>query len=226
MSADLARKKDLARIHILKAALALDRDTYEAVLWAQGRVESSAQLDAHGRQQVIDHLQQLLTRLNPKHPALGKYQKRPHNTDVAKRKEMAKIEALLTDAGLPWSYAQAMAQRMYGRSRIEFCHSGQLAGIVAALHNAALKRLHGEFEKLWGEGWQDTAKLETHAALLFGFDVQHQNASRYPEIMSRVLRWLRGELASSVCVMHSGFPRALFSPEEVAALPTEALLPW
>lgn len=219
------RKKDLARIHILKAALSLDRDTYEAVLWAQARVESSAKLDAHGRSQVIDHLQKLLANINPKHPALGKYQKRPHNTDADKRREMVKIEALLTDADLPWTYAQAMARHMYQRERLEFCHAGQLAGIVAALHNAAIKRLHGEFAKLWGEGWEHTGQLDALAATLFGFQALRQNVTRYPEIMSLVLRWLHGEAASCVCVRR-GNGHVIITAQQMAELLASEVEPW
>lgn len=50
-----ARNRELAQIHIAKAQLGLDEETYRAVLKMIGRVESSADLDFSGRKRVLDH---------------------------------------------------------------------------------------------------------------------------------------------------------------------------
>ena len=51
------RTAELAKIHIGKKQLNMDQQTYENMLWTQGRVHSSADLDKHGRHQVIKHLE-------------------------------------------------------------------------------------------------------------------------------------------------------------------------
>lgn len=54
------RNKQLARIHILRAQLCLDEETYRDLLQTVGRVRSAAMLDNYGRLQVIAHLKSLL----------------------------------------------------------------------------------------------------------------------------------------------------------------------
>lgn len=51
------RRAELAKIHIGKKQLDMDRQTYENMLWTFGRVHSSADLDEHGRHQVIKHME-------------------------------------------------------------------------------------------------------------------------------------------------------------------------
>ncbi|PCJ88571.1 MAG: hypothetical protein COA54_02305 [Thiotrichaceae bacterium] len=51
------RNAELAKIHIGKKQLDMDQQTYENMLWTQGRVHSSADLDEHGRHKVIKHLE-------------------------------------------------------------------------------------------------------------------------------------------------------------------------
>ena len=53
------RKTELAKIHIGKAQLGLDEETYRDMLWSIGRVTSSADLDAAGRAAVLEHLKRL-----------------------------------------------------------------------------------------------------------------------------------------------------------------------
>lgn len=190
------RTRQIARIHILKAALGLDKDreTYEAVLWAQARVESSANLDEHGRQVVIEHMEATLRGIDPKHPALA-FRRRPHNINAAHRQGTRKIEALLADAGREWNYAHALATKMYKRDRVEFCAAHQLDGIITALEKDALKRLARELQAIFGEGWIDVTAF--YAGWLFGFDTKRRNVEKYTQTMSQVLRWWRGELEAS-----------------------------
>jgi phage gp16-like protein len=138
-SADAQRRADLARIHILQDQLGLDREQYEAVLWTVGRVESSKDLDSFGRRRVIEHLQGLKQRqgaadlrADPDRPA-----------DVGRRAQLQKIEAQLAAGGYSWRYARALARRMYGKDRIEFCDDTELAGIIAALAKNAQRHGRG-----------------------------------------------------------------------------------
>lgn len=194
-----ARHRDLARIHMLAAQLGLDtkdpHGAYRDMLWAQARVESSAQLDAHGRAKVIAHLEALAG-------ARQKYQARPHNADAEQRKELRKIEALIADADLPWAYpAGILRQQTRGRkTRLEFASKVELAAVVAALEKAALKRLHAECERTWGGAWPDV--VASIAATLFRFDPIHRDITRYTQPISQALRWWRGEL-QSVCAWPS-----------------------
>lgn len=50
------RSNELAKIHIAKAQLGLDDDTYRAMLWSVARVRSAKDLDAGGREAVLRHL--------------------------------------------------------------------------------------------------------------------------------------------------------------------------
>ncbi len=122
------RRSELARIHIGKAQLGLEDDTYRAMLWSVARVHSARDLDAAGRRAVLNHLRARGFReLRPRSPRHG----RPHNTDQSPL--LRKIEALLADARRPWSYADAMAQRMFGVDRVTFCSPDQQRRLVAAL---------------------------------------------------------------------------------------------
>lgn len=202
----LLRNKELAKIHLLAKQLGMDRDTYEAMLYAQARVESAAHLDDFQRRAVIEHLQALVTRprcvgdrkggapITHSSPSFGE---RPNNFGANQRAELSKIEALLADDGKPWSYALGMARRMYGKERMEFCGPAQLAGIIAALEKQALKRLAAQLEATLGAAWEDRAGRL--GALLFGFDSLHRDITRNSQALSQVLRWLRGQL-SVACV--------------------------
>lgn len=131
-----ARNVELAKIHIAKAQLGLDevvvagacscgreRTAYHEMLWTVARVHSSADLDDAGRRRVLEHLRARGFR----DPARGK----PRTTD--RHPTMRKIEALLADAGRPWSYADGMARRMFHVDRVTFCSGEQLRKLVAAL---------------------------------------------------------------------------------------------
>lgn len=194
------RNRELGRIHLLAAKLGLDtkdpHGAYRDMLWAQAKVESAAQLDGRGRAKVIAHLAALVDGAAGRRQAA--YCERPHNADAYRRQALQKIEALLTDAQLPWSYARAiMARQTRGRKQaLEFCDGAELSGIVAALEKAAIRRLHTELEREFGPGWATPAA--EIATLGFGFDARRRDITRYTAAMSQALRWQRGQLAA-VC---------------------------
>ncbi len=125
------RRRDLAKIHLAKKQLGLDDDTYRDMLWAVARVRSSADLDFTGLQRVLDHLQRRgFKAVAGRKPHPG----RPANINSEDRGPLLrKVEALLTDAGREWSYADAMAKRMFHVERCQFCEPGQLRKLIAAL---------------------------------------------------------------------------------------------
>jgi len=51
------KKRDIQIIHIAKQQLAMDDETYRAMLWTVARVNSSTELDFAGRKKVLDHLE-------------------------------------------------------------------------------------------------------------------------------------------------------------------------
>ncbi len=125
------RARDLAAIHVQAKQLRMDRGTYEALLMRTCGVRSSADLDANGRAKLLA----VLTRLGaPDNKSKG----RPANAD--REPQIRKIEALLTEIRAPWSYADAIAQRMY---RIPFVawlrKPEQLRAVIAALDARRLK---------------------------------------------------------------------------------------
>jgi len=178
------RSRDLARIHILKAQLKLDDAAYRNVLWVHGRVESSADLDSHGRAAVIKHMESHLP------TASVSRQNTPHNLSARDRGELQKIEALLTDADKPWAYAEAIlrTQTRGQKTRMAFASSRERVGVVAALHRQAIKRLSAELLLALGEDW---ARIGAGIAEReFGLGDQ-RNFTAYPQMMSQVLRWHR-----------------------------------
>jgi len=126
----LRRNTELAAIHIAKKELGLDDDTYRDVLWSICRVRSAAELDAYGRQRILDHFKSL--GWNNKHHKLNKKrpQHRPHPSSD-RMPLISKIDALLGNR--PRDYADGIAKQMFGIRKIEWCNPEQLRKIVAAL---------------------------------------------------------------------------------------------
>jgi len=124
------RRAELAKIHVAKKCLGLDDETYRAMLWTCARVQSAKDLDAVGRQKVLDHLK-----------ARGfKGRRKGRSRPPANREALiAKIRAQLGDR--PDGYADAMARRMFHVERYEWCAPDQLRKIVAALNYDAKRNV-------------------------------------------------------------------------------------
>lgn len=131
------RNADLAKIHIAKKQLGLDDEAYRAMLWTVARVKSSADLDEYGRKRVLEHM-----RRGGFKPASNKtFPGRPHNCD--EHPQLLKIEALLADASRPWSYADALVKKMFGKDRIAFCDPDEWQRLIAALEYDRRRRSRG-----------------------------------------------------------------------------------
>lgn len=59
------RNRELAQIHIARQQLGMDEETYRAMLWAVGRVNSAKDLDWTGRKRVLDHLKKSGFKVKP-----------------------------------------------------------------------------------------------------------------------------------------------------------------
>lgn len=132
------RVRDLAAIHVMIKQLQLDRGTYECLLMRISGVRSSADLDGVGRAKVIAEMRRLGAPRN-------KTEGRPAN--IANEPMVRKIEALLAELKAPWSYADAIAKRMFGIAFVAWVRKpDQLRSIIAALDAKRLKK--SELEKL------------------------------------------------------------------------------
>jgi hypothetical protein len=94
------------------------------VLYAQARVDSARDLDAHGRRQVIDHLESLLARGRKIDGTPPRNMSRPL---------VRKIAAQLAASGKSWHYATGIARKMFGKANLDWCTDDELHRIVAAL---------------------------------------------------------------------------------------------
>lgn len=117
------RTSELAIIHIARKDLAIDDETYRAMLHMCARVTSSADLDHAGRAKVIEHLKS--RGWKPKKATVANF----------KSKLIWKIDQLLKEQDLNRAYAEGIAKQMYKRPKLEWCNAQELRGIVTALVN-------------------------------------------------------------------------------------------
>jgi phage gp16-like protein len=121
------RNNQLAMIHIARAQLGLDDETYRSIvrLVSNGRESSAGQLDYAERKKLLEHFE-----------ARGWKNIKTATPTAAKRTNQPlvnKVGALLADMKLPWSYADGIAKRMYNRDRVQWCEAEELRGVIAAL---------------------------------------------------------------------------------------------
>lgn len=137
------RKRVLGAIHIAAKQLGLDEETYRSLI---ARVSA-----AHGAEQTscatctpaqLNAIANELRRISGK-PAQAAQNAR---TWAGKPKgdlspQLAKIEALLADAGREWAYVHSLTKKLCkGVARVEWCNQDQLAKVIAALQIDADRR--------------------------------------------------------------------------------------
>lgn len=117
----------LAKIHIGKKELGLDDDVYRDVLWRLTGKRSAKELNVRQLQRVLMYLQDKGFVVTPK-----KAYRKP---SVIARKQalIGKIEAILADMGLPWSYANATAKQMFGVDMVHWLEVDKLYKLTQAL---------------------------------------------------------------------------------------------
>ncbi|WP_028536173.1 gp16 family protein [Paludibacterium yongneupense] len=120
----MSRNPALAKIHIAKKELALDDDTYRAMLQTIAGVTSSKELSDAGAAKVLAHLRHCGWK-----PKKGN---RPR-AGGSRQALVSKIEALLAEAHRPWSYADAMARHMFYVDKTDWLAPEQLIKLVGAL---------------------------------------------------------------------------------------------
>ena len=119
--------KTLAKIHIAKKELALDDDSYRAVLKGMTGKTSAKDLTETEALNLLAYFKRIGWK-----PKTAKVGKRP-NPPLDKAALIGKIEAQLAEAQRPWAYADGMAKRMFAVEKLDWCDTFQLAKIVAAL---------------------------------------------------------------------------------------------
>mgnify|MGYP000147362375 FL=1 len=129
------RKTAIQIIHIAKSQLGLDDDTYRQMLNSTTCKNSCSKMNLTELQQVLDHLKNK----GFKSKASRQHGQRP-NPGQNRKALMGKVEALLTDSGLHWNYAHAMAQRMFKVEKVDWLEPDQLHKLVGALAINARRR--------------------------------------------------------------------------------------
>ena len=137
-SAPDRRRRELARIHILAQQLGMSRDQYEAVLWTVARVHSSRELDGHGRQQVIQHMERRAKDLGV---AVDRRKKVRERVGDDRAPMLGKVLRLLGDRDE--AYALGVLQQMFGKAapaQLEWASHEQLRALIAALSKDRQRR--------------------------------------------------------------------------------------
>ncbi|WP_164546903.1 MULTISPECIES: regulatory protein GemA [unclassified Variovorax] len=128
------RNSDLAKIHLAKKQLAMSDEDYRDMLWTQGRVRSSKDLDHVGRANVLEYLKKIGFKTIAK-PG-GKRPRRPV-PPADKLKLIRRIRAQLISLDRkPDTYADGIAKQMFGEQAPDFyewCNHDQLHRLSAAL---------------------------------------------------------------------------------------------
>lgn len=134
---DIDQKRGLQLIHIAKSQLGMDDETYRAMLSTVAGVKSAKDLDGAGRDKVLQHLKRCGFKPKAKPDSAGRnkhVKDRPNNySGDVRGNQIKKIEALLADAGRPWSYAAGLAKKMFKVDALEFCDPDHLQKLIAAL---------------------------------------------------------------------------------------------
>jgi len=133
------RKGVLAQIHIARKELALDEDTYrQMIATVTGGKRSCSDCNVAELHKIVQHMKERGFKAKPR-KRVGQYPGKPHNLDA--QPMLQKIEALLAELKAPWSYADAIAKRQYGRERVAWLQSvEEFTGVIAALDVELEKR--------------------------------------------------------------------------------------
>lgn len=130
-------KAFLSKIHIAKTQMGMEDDIYRGILARVAGVRSSKELNMRQASALLEEFQRLGWKPAPSSKAKGK----PHNFNKLPG-EIEKIEALLADMKLPWSYADAIARQMFRVQRVAWLKKPQqFADLIAALHVEQEKRM-------------------------------------------------------------------------------------
>jgi phage gp16-like protein len=119
-------KAILAKVHVGKKQLALDDDTYRAMLRSVAGVDSAKDLTRASADRLLAHMERCGFK-----PTHAKH-RRPR-VATTRSAQLSKIEALLVNAGRSWDYIGGMVKRICKVDAVEFCDGEMLGKLIAAL---------------------------------------------------------------------------------------------
>ena len=120
------RRAMIAKIKIAQKALAMNDDSYRALLTRVTGKDSAAALEKREMEAVLREMQRLGWKpVNPQGT-------RPRVAS-AKDRTSAKIGAILKELNLSWNYAHGMAKAMFARERVEWLDAVELHKLMQAL---------------------------------------------------------------------------------------------
>lgn len=121
------RNSLIAKIHIAKKQMGLDESTYRDMLWRITGKRSCKQMSIKELNSVLRDCERLGFKPIKQHG-------RKPNVASHRKAILGKIEAILTDLGLPWQYAENMAKTMFGgHGVIEWLSDEKLYKLTQAL---------------------------------------------------------------------------------------------
>lgn len=123
------QKREIQIIHIAKQQLAMDEDTYRAMLWSVARVKSSTELDFAGRKKVLDHME-----------ACGFKRTKPQPRKLADDPQSKKIRALWLELHVAGkvrnpseSALAAFVKRQTGRDALQWLNAREASALIEEL---------------------------------------------------------------------------------------------
>lgn len=125
--------RKIKKIHTIRRSLGLEDDVYHDLLHSMFGVRSCKELNTR---QYLELLEEFKAKgWRPKRKGgKGTYPGRPENMDDPdKGPQLGKVEALLTDMNLPWSYADHIAARICKVEKVKWCRPPELQKVIAAL---------------------------------------------------------------------------------------------
>jgi phage gp16-like protein len=125
----LIGNKEKAVLHIAKVQLGMSEEAYRDMLDSVG-CRSSVELDFSKYAQIMDRLKVA----GFKHVHASAKRSGMHRPASEDKKEMlSKIEAILSDLGLSWAYADGIAKHMFGIELVRWTDNNQTYKILQAL---------------------------------------------------------------------------------------------
>ena len=132
-----SRAREIAQIHWAKRELGLEEDIYREILEREGGHRSAADLTPLGRAKVLRYFAHIgWHRLDSPKPAPKRTWQKGPKPSQDRAPMIAKIDAMLYEAGRDRAYAVACLRQMFGASapeRLEWATPEQLHKLVASL---------------------------------------------------------------------------------------------
>lgn len=149
--ADIARRRALGAIHALAKELLLEDDAYRCLIARVSAKHGTEQRSA-GRctptqlNAIANELRRIVGKPAHDPKTARRWAGRPQegqgrvHVPETLAPQIAKVEALLADAGREWAYAHAIANRLCRVERVEWCDPQQLSKVIAAMQIDADRR--------------------------------------------------------------------------------------